>query len=195
MVAAVVQDGGILGSDLCWRRITCGEGTRVPVWSDRSSWAPRERSPGPWSRLPSSRRAPAISTRRRGSASPSSAQRSSTGLPHLHASTLGSVLTHEHHPLAALRAELPETAPILGAVVPLVAVLVGVDLLGGDLSTAAWAALWVSIALLVIYSYIAGVRGGLGRVGPHLERHPGRRYRPSRRAAQDPPALTQVLRR
>ena len=86
-------------------------------------------------------------------------------LAHLHASTLGSVLTHEHHPLAALRAELPETAPILGAVVPLVAVLVGVDLLGGDLSTAAWAALWVSIALLVIYSYIAGVRGGLGAWG------------------------------
>ena len=116
-------------------------------------------------------------------------------LAHLHASTLGSVLTHEHHPLAALRAKPPETAPILGAVGPLVAVLVGVDLFGGDLSTAAWTALWVSIALLVNLQLHRGVRGGLGRVGPLLERHPGRLYRPSRRAAQDPPALTAGLRR
>lgn len=86
-------------------------------------------------------------------------------LAHLHASTLGSVLTHEHHPSVALRAELGETLPILGAVVPLVLVLVGVDLAGGDLRTGSWTALWVAIALLVLYSYVAGVRGGLGPWG------------------------------
>jgi hypothetical protein len=38
-------------------------------------------------------------------------------------------------------------------------------MLGADLSKAAWWALLATIALLAGYSYLAGVRGGLGHVG------------------------------
>lgn len=89
-------------------------------------------------------------------------------IAHLHAVTIGSSLTHHHHPLQALRHALVETAPIAGAsIVPLGVLLVSY-LLGADLKTAAWVALIASIALLTIYSYLAGVRGGLdtwGRIG------------------------------
>ena len=87
---------------------------------------------------------------------------------HLHAVTIGSVLTHHHHPLKALRHALVETLPIAGAsVVPLGVLLIS-NLLGAELKSAAWIALIASIALLTAYSYIAGVRGGLdtwGRIG------------------------------
>jgi hypothetical protein len=56
---------------------------------------------------------------------------------HLHAVTIGSALTHRHHPLVAVRHGL------------------------ADLGTAAWAALITAIALLATYSYIAGARGGM----------------------------------
>ncbi|MBZ5741214.1 hypothetical protein [Nocardioides mangrovi] len=88
-------------------------------------------------------------------------------IAHLHAVTIGSSLTHRHHPVAALRHALVETLPILGAsIVPLVVLLLA-TLLGADLRGAAWAALIATIALLTAYSYVAGVRGGLdlgGRV-------------------------------
>lgn len=80
---------------------------------------------------------------------------------HLHAVTIGSSLTHRHHPLAAFRHALRETTPIAGAsVVPLGVLLIS-SLLGAELKTAAWTALIASIALLTAYSYVAGARGGL----------------------------------
>jgi hypothetical protein len=86
-------------------------------------------------------------------------------LAHVHAVTLGSSLTHRHHPIAAFRHAVVHTLPILGAsVVPLVILLLG-RLAGADLRTAAWAALIATIGLLTFYSYLAGARGGLGTGG------------------------------
>ncbi len=84
---------------------------------------------------------------------------------HLHAVTLGSSLTHRHHPLAAFQHALRETWPIIGASVVPLAVLLVTSLLGAELRTAAWAALIATIALLTAYSYIAGARGGLDTGG------------------------------
>jgi len=86
-------------------------------------------------------------------------------LAHLHAVTLGSSLTHRHHPVVAFRHALVATAPIAGtSVVPLAVLLVG-RLAGAELRTAAWAALIATIALLTLYSYLAGARGGLDTRG------------------------------
>ena len=86
-------------------------------------------------------------------------------LAHLHAETIGSSLTHHHHPFAALRHGLGETWPILAAAVVPVVVLVVTSLLGADLLTSAWSALLATIALLTVYSYMAGARGGLDTWG------------------------------
>jgi hypothetical protein len=86
-------------------------------------------------------------------------------LAHLHAVTIGSSLTHRHHPLAALRHAFVETLPIAGASVVPLGVLLLTQLLGASLLASAWTALIVSIALLTLYSYLAGVRGGLDRWG------------------------------
>jgi hypothetical protein len=86
-------------------------------------------------------------------------------LAHLHATTLGSALTHRHHPAAAFRHALRATLPILGASVIPLAVLILARLLGADLRTAAWTALIATVALLTGYSYLAGLRGGLGPGG------------------------------
>ncbi|MBA2956537.1 hypothetical protein GON03_00710 [Nocardioides sp. MAH-18] len=89
-------------------------------------------------------------------------------LAHLHAETIGSALTHAHHPRAALQHAMGETWPILGASAAPIAALVAATLVGAELRTAAWIALWICILLLVGYSYIAGLRGGLdlrGRIG------------------------------
>jgi hypothetical protein len=86
-------------------------------------------------------------------------------LAHVHAVTLGSSLTHRHHPIVALRHALLHTLPILAAsVLPLGILLLG-RLAGADLRTAAWVALVATIGLLTFYSYQAGVRGGLGTGG------------------------------
>ncbi|HEX4688564.1 MAG TPA: hypothetical protein VH228_17420 [Nocardioides sp.] len=86
-------------------------------------------------------------------------------LAHVHAVTLGSSLTHQHHPFVAFRHALVHTLPILGAsVVPLVVLLIG-RLAGAELRSAAWAALIATIGLLTFYSYRAGVRGGLDTKG------------------------------
>jgi hypothetical protein len=86
-------------------------------------------------------------------------------LAHVHAVTLGSSLTHRHHPVAAFRHALVQTAPILGAsLVPLAVLLLG-KLAGAELRAAAWAALIATIGLLTIYSYLAGARGGLDTGG------------------------------
>ncbi|MGH3455563.1 MAG: hypothetical protein ACRDP2_14165 [Nocardioidaceae bacterium] len=86
-------------------------------------------------------------------------------IAHLHAITIGSAITHRHHPVAAFRRALRETWPIAGASIVPLAVLLVSSLLGAELRTAAWAALIATIALLAGYSYIAGVRGGLDAGG------------------------------
>ncbi len=82
-------------------------------------------------------------------------------IAHLHAVTIGSALTHRHHPVAAIRHALAETWPIAAAAVVPLGVLLLTTLLGVDLAASAWAALIATIALLTIYSYVAGERGGL----------------------------------
>jgi hypothetical protein len=92
-------------------------------------------------------------------------------LAHLHAVTLGSALTHRHHPVQAFRHALGETAPILGVSILPMLVLFASNLAGADLQTSAWIALWASIGLLTLYSYLAGARGGLdlgGRIASAL---------------------------
>jgi hypothetical protein len=84
---------------------------------------------------------------------------------HLHASTLGASLTHEHHPVLAFRLALAETWPIAGASVLPIVVLLLAELAGASLRTAAWCALIATIVLLTGYSYLAGVRSGLGPWG------------------------------
>jgi hypothetical protein len=86
-------------------------------------------------------------------------------LAHLHAETLGSSLTHRHHPMAAFRHAFTASVPILGASLVPVGVLVVSRLAGADLRTAAWIALVVTIGLLTVYSYVAGARGGLDARG------------------------------
>lgn len=86
-------------------------------------------------------------------------------LAHLHAVTLGSSLTHRHHPIAAFRHALVVTAPIFGAsILPLLVLLV-CRLAGAGLRTSAWIALIATIGLLTVYSYLAGARGGLDTGG------------------------------
>jgi hypothetical protein len=86
-------------------------------------------------------------------------------IAHLHAVTIGSSLTHRHHPLAALEHALRETWPIAGASVVPLAVLLVTWLLGAGIRTSAWAALIATIALLTAYSYLAGMRSGLDTGG------------------------------
>lgn len=86
-------------------------------------------------------------------------------LAHLHAMTIGSSLTHRHHPGIAFRHALAETAPIVGVSIVPVIVLLASRLAGAQLRTAAWAALIATIALLTFYSYLAGARSGLERGG------------------------------
>ena len=80
---------------------------------------------------------------------------------HLHAVTIGSALAHGHHAMVALRHAFRETLPIAGASVVPLAVLLVSTVFGAELRTAAWIALGATIALLTIYSYVAGARGGL----------------------------------
>src|SRR5512144_635086 len=83
-------------------------------------------------------------------------------LAHLHARTLGASVTHGHHPLIALRLALLETWPIAGASILPILILLLAEIAGASLRTAAWIALIATIALLTAYSYLAGVRSGLG---------------------------------
>ena len=86
---------------------------------------------------------------------------------HLHAVTIGNSLTHRHHPLAAVRHAFVETLPIAGASVVPLAILLLTTLVSAP---TCWhlglvRALVATIALLAIYSYIAGARGGLDARG------------------------------
>lgn len=86
-------------------------------------------------------------------------------LAHLHAATLGASVTHGHHPLVALRLALVQTWWIAGASLLPIAVMLLAEILGAGLRTAAWVALLATIVLLTGYSYLAGVRSGLGTWG------------------------------
>lgn len=86
-------------------------------------------------------------------------------LAHLHAHTLGASVAHGHHPLVALRLALGETWPIAGASVLPVVILLLSEAAGASLRFAAWVALVATVVLLTGYSYLAGVRSGLGTWG------------------------------
>jgi len=86
-------------------------------------------------------------------------------LAHLHAVTLGSALTHGHHPVQAFRHALAATWWIAGVSALPVGILLLAELLGAELRTAAWIAMVATIGLLTFYSYAAGARGGLDRWG------------------------------
>ena len=86
-------------------------------------------------------------------------------LAHLHAVTVGLSVEHRHHPLVALRLAFVRTWLVAGASVLPIAVLLLAELLGAQLLTAAWVALVATIVLLTAYSYLAGVRSGLGLGG------------------------------
>ena len=86
-------------------------------------------------------------------------------LAHLHATTVGLSVEHRHHPLTALRLALGRTWLVAGASVLPVAVLLLAELFGAEFKTAAWEALFATVFLLTGYSYLAGVRSGLGLGG------------------------------
>jgi len=86
-------------------------------------------------------------------------------LAHLHAVTVGLSVEHGHHPLVAVRLALARTWLVAGASVLPIAVLLLAELFGAGLRTAAWIALIATIVLLTAYSYLAGVRSGLGLGG------------------------------
>ncbi len=46
-----------------------------------------------------------------------------------------------------------------------VVVLLGAEIAGAELMDAAWIALWATVALLALYSFLAGWLGGLGIPG------------------------------
>lgn len=86
-------------------------------------------------------------------------------IAHLHAVTIGNSYTHGHHPFRAVRNALAETAPLAAAsIIPLV-VLLATRLAGAGLGASAWTALFTTIALLAVYSYLASVRAGLDLFG------------------------------
>ncbi|KRF36597.1 hypothetical protein [Nocardioides sp. Soil805] len=86
-------------------------------------------------------------------------------LAHLHARTLAFSVTHGHHPLVSLRLAVQETWLLAGASILPILILLVADAAGATLRTAAWTALIATIGLLTAYSYLAGVRSGLGPWG------------------------------
>jgi len=86
-------------------------------------------------------------------------------IAHLHASMIGSSLTYGHHPFAAFKTAFWHTLPIAGASVVPLGVLLVLTVFGASLRTAAYTALFATIGLLVVYSYLAGVRAGLDTTG------------------------------
>jgi len=89
-------------------------------------------------------------------------------LAHLHARTLGDAVKHHRHPMESLREALAETWPILAASLVPAAILFVTQLFGANVGTAAWIAVIASTALLTVYSFLAGRRGGLGLGGSLL---------------------------
>ena len=84
---------------------------------------------------------------------------------HLHAVTIGSTLTHRHHPFVAVRRALRETLPIAGVSVVPLGVLLLVTLTGTGVRAAAITALLATVALLAVYGYVGAARAGLDMRG------------------------------
>src|SRR4051812_34136260 len=77
-------------------------------------------------------------------------------LAHLHAHTVASSLTHRHHPFAAFRLGLANTWTIAAASILPVIIMLLASLFGASMRASAWTALLATIALLAVYSYLAG---------------------------------------
>lgn len=86
-------------------------------------------------------------------------------LAHLHAHAIGRAVRNQHHPWLALRWAFAHTWVIAAASLLPLGILLLAALAGAELRTAAWVALYATIALLAVYSYAAGRRGGLGVFG------------------------------
>lgn len=86
-------------------------------------------------------------------------------LAHLHAHAIGRAVRDQHHPWLALRWAFAHTWVIAAVSLLPLGILLLAELAGAELLTAAWIALYATIALLAIYSYAAGRRGGLGLFG------------------------------
>ncbi len=86
-------------------------------------------------------------------------------LAHLHAATIGAGVRDGMHPLAALRAGALHTWTVAAASLLPLAVLLLAEMVGADVEVASWIALGATVALLTVYSYLAGRRGGLGPRG------------------------------
>jgi hypothetical protein len=86
-------------------------------------------------------------------------------LAHLHARTLGDAVKHRTHPIDALKEALAETWPILAAALVPAVILIITQLAGMPIRTDAWIAIIASTVLLIVYSFFAGRRGGLGLGG------------------------------
>jgi hypothetical protein len=86
-------------------------------------------------------------------------------LAHLHALTLGFAVSGGHHPGIAFRHALAHTWYIVAASLLPVVILLLAEFAGASLKAAAWAALYATIGLLGVYSFLAGRRGGLGLWG------------------------------
>ncbi|UYM05643.1 hypothetical protein [Solicola gregarius] len=86
-------------------------------------------------------------------------------LAHLHARAIGSAVADQQHPYTAVGAAVSHTWPVAAASLLPICVLLVADVAGATLRTAAWIALWATIGLLGLYSYLAGRRGGLGTWG------------------------------
>jgi hypothetical protein len=83
-------------------------------------------------------------------------------LAHLHAAAIGAAVNTGLHPLHALRSAASHTWTIAAASLLPLAILVLAKVAGAELVTASWIALWGTVGLLTLYSYLAGRRGGLG---------------------------------
>ena len=83
-------------------------------------------------------------------------------LAHLHANAVARAVAEGHRPLRALRLAARHTWPIAAASLLPSVFLLGSELTGATLRTAAWTALFATVGLLAAYSYLAGRRSGLG---------------------------------
>lgn len=86
-------------------------------------------------------------------------------LAHTHAEILGASVAERHHPARALRGAMGHSWTIVAVSLVGVGILFGTAALDWSLRDSAELALFVMTALLALYSFLAGRRGGMGLVG------------------------------
>lgn len=86
-------------------------------------------------------------------------------LSHVHAVTVGLAVSEQIPLSSALRRGIGHSWPLVYTSLLPLGILLIAELLGAEIATAATIALVTSIALLAIYGYLAGSRGGLGTKG------------------------------